>query len=74
MFLVNLSGGDCSFRERDSESDRPTCPLIDLMVANKYGFETSSHPNGDRSESECMRSFKDNEYGSGSAYTIDTDR
>ena len=43
VFLVNLDDDQCKWGNYDELDTRPQCPTVDVMVANKSGFNTEAH-------------------------------
>jgi len=69
VFLVALDGDKCTEGEYDESTGQPECPTIDVMKANKLGFQTAASP----FEGYCKsHDFGPGEYGLGEAYTINT--
>lgn len=66
VYLVALNSA-CDI---DSKTSNSTCPSIDVMQSNNYGFELTAHPckNGDcDKQSMCdykLRSYGEAKYGS----------
>lgn len=59
VYFVKLDAYGCG--EDAMTGDSPTCPSLDVMNANKYGFNTAAHPcNGGicDAQSQCEYSMR----------------
>ena len=43
VYIVEVNDGDCSWKSKPSDQI-PQCASIDIMEANRYGFNAASHP------------------------------
>jgi len=77
LFLVEVDDEDCSWDPKPSDMV-PQCASIDIMEANKHGFNVASHPCATGQcdiESLCRVKVNDDSYwnyGMGSDFTINT--
>lgn len=54
VFLVALDGDKCNMNEYE-KGTTPNCPSVDIMKANKEGFKTQSHINGEYCKSYDLK-------------------
>jgi len=79
VFLAAIDDDECTWGAH-ADGTVPQCASVDIMAANKYGFQVESNPctGGVCDASEvCKAHAKDGDeyaYGPGSEYTIDSTR
>ena len=79
VFLTALDGDKCRLGTYDLDEE-PQCATIDLMEANRYGFNAASHPCvGGQCDlvSQCAVKASDqgeNAYGPSDSFTINTQK
>jgi len=54
VFLVALDGDKCNKNEYE-KGTTPNCPSVDVMKANKSGFKTQSHIDGEYCKSSDLK-------------------